>query len=104
MSTRLRDVLFRELAELRYDPTDKRIRAVLGGQTVVDSTRALLVWEPRRVVPSYAFPVEDVDAELAPADGHGASAAEGVPLSGRRVLDPRTPFAVHTAEGRPVTI
>src|SRR3954467_9723106 len=102
MSTRLRDVLFRELAELRYEPTDKRIRAVLGGETVVDSTRALLVWEPRRIVPAYAVPLEDVLAEVAPADGgqQAGVPANGLPmLEGRAVLDPSIPFAVHTADG-----
>jgi len=39
------------LGELRHEPTAKRIRAQLGEATVVDSTRAALVWEPRRVVP-----------------------------------------------------
>jgi len=31
MSTRLRDVLMAELGSLRYEPTEKRIRAMLGG-------------------------------------------------------------------------
>jgi hypothetical protein len=44
MSTRLRDVMFRELDGLRHEPTEKRIRGVVGGATLVDSTRALMVW------------------------------------------------------------
>ena len=36
------------------------MRALLAGEEVVDSTRALLVWQPKRVVPSYAVAVEDV--------------------------------------------
>ena len=68
MSTRLRDLMMGELDALRHEPTDKRIRGTLGGSTVVDSTRALLVWEPKRVVPSYAVPAADVAAELVPAD------------------------------------
>ena len=56
MSIQVRELLASGFGELRYEPTAKRIRAVLGGDTVVDSTRALLVWEPRRVVPSYAVP------------------------------------------------
>ena len=67
MSTRLRDVLMQELPTLRHEPIEKRIRATLGERTAVDSTRALLVWEARRVVPTYAVPVEDVHAELVPA-------------------------------------
>ena len=59
MSVRLRDVVMGQLDALRHEPTEKRIRATLGGQTVVDSTRARLVWEPKRVVPAYAVPLED---------------------------------------------
>ena len=64
MSVRVRDLLMRELDVLRYEPIDKRIRATLGDDTVIDSTRAMLVWEPKRVVPTYAVPPEDVRSEL----------------------------------------
>jgi uncharacterized protein (DUF427 family) len=67
MSTRVLDTMSRQLDQLRHEPTDKRIRATFGDESVVDSTRAMLVWEPRRVVPSYAVPVEDVAGELLPA-------------------------------------
>jgi hypothetical protein len=36
---------------------------------VLDTERAMLVWEPKRIVPSYAVPAEDVDAELIAAVG-----------------------------------
>jgi uncharacterized protein (DUF427 family) len=106
MSTRLRDVLMGELGALRHEPTDKRIRATLGDRTVIDSTRALLVWEPKRVVPNYAVPVADVGGTISDApDGVDAMPAGGAPqLAGRPVLDPSIPFTVHTAAGRPVTI
>jgi uncharacterized protein (DUF427 family) len=101
----MRDLLMGGLDELRYEPTSKRIRAVLGGGMVVDTTRALLVWEPRRIVPSYAVPADDIAAELGPAntaaaDAPGPIGAHLPELSGRPVLDPSIPFAVHTAEGR----
>ena len=92
MSTRVRDAMMQRLRELRHEPIDKRIRATLGGETVVDSTRALLVWEPRRVTPLYAVPVEDVRGELA------HSAAEPV-TSDARVLHPGIPFAAHSTDG-----
>ena len=38
------------LGRLRYEPIDKRIRATVAGRTVVDTGRAVLVWEPKRVV------------------------------------------------------
>ena len=47
MSTRLRDLMMSELGALRHEPTEKRIRGDARRETVVDSTRALLVWEPQ---------------------------------------------------------
>jgi uncharacterized protein (DUF427 family) len=80
---------------------------MLAGQTVVDSTRAVLVWEPRRVVPSYAVPREDVAGELAPA-----AAAAAVEVAGHQlpdvthlpILSPLIPFEVHTADGDPLAL
>jgi uncharacterized protein (DUF427 family) len=102
MATRVRAALMRELGELRYEPTDKRIRATLGDHEVIDSTRAMLVWEPKRIVPSYAVPLDDVDGELiASALRVDAANAIVVPqLDGRPVYDPSVPFAVHTTEGQ----
>jgi uncharacterized protein (DUF427 family) len=110
MSTRLRDLLMQELPTLRHEPIDKRIRATLGGATVVDTTRALLVWEPRRVVPTYAVPAEDVDADVAPAPAGESSdemgiGAMGMPYLGERpVLDPSVPFTVRSTEGEPLVV
>jgi uncharacterized protein (DUF427 family) len=100
----------RELGELRYEPIEKRIRAVLAGHTVVDSERAVLVWEPKRVVPNYGVPLEDIAGEP------GRAAASAVPgksppapadapqLGDRPVYDPSVPFSVHTGEGEPLDI
>jgi uncharacterized protein (DUF427 family) len=96
MSTRMQQVIAAVHEQLRHEPIELRVRARRGADTVVDSTRALLVWEPRRVVPSYAVPAEDIVAELVPApatNGH----ADGV-------LHPGIPFAVHTAAGEPLSI
>ena len=82
--------------QLRHEPAERRVRASLGGDVIADSTRAMLVWEPRRICPSYAVPVEDVAAELSEAplaNGH----VDGM-------LHPGIPFGVHTAAGEPVTI
>jgi uncharacterized protein (DUF427 family) len=69
----------------------------------------MLVWEPRRIVPSYAVPVDDVRGELTPAASAAAGPAgdEGVPLpdlSDRPVLDPSVPFSVHSTDGQPVDL
>jgi uncharacterized protein (DUF427 family) len=94
-----------ELGSLRHEPTEKRIRATLGGRTVVDSTRALLVWEPKRVVPTYAVPVDDVDGEIGAAEPGLEDPDFRVPrLGDRPVYDPSVPFSVHTAAGEPLTI
>jgi uncharacterized protein (DUF427 family) len=92
----MKDLMTRYRNELRYEPIAQRVRATLAGDTVVDSTRAILVWEPRRVVPTYAVPAEDVGAALAPA------AAEHDDAPG--VLHPGIPFAVHSVDGEPLAV
>jgi uncharacterized protein (DUF427 family) len=106
MSTRVRDLLMGELDTLRHEPIEKRIRALLGGRTVIDSTSALLVWEPKRVVPSYAVRVDDIDGELSAcaSEPPAAGAIDAPRLAGRPVFDPSIPFSVHTSEGEPLTI
>ena len=90
--------------ELRYEPTGKRIRALVDGSTAVDTTGALVVWEPHRVVPTYAVPLADIRGELVPAP------AEDVPRRPERlreglptVLTPSTAFGAHTTAGEPLT-
>ena len=92
----MQDLLAR--ARERAPPrADRAARAGdLGAETVIDSTRAILVWEPRRVVPSYAVPAEDIRAALAPAPATNGDVAG--------VLHPGIPFGVHTAAGEPVSI
>jgi uncharacterized protein (DUF427 family) len=97
MSTRVRDTLSKAFGELRHEPTEKRIGAVLGGEPVVESSRALLVWEPRRIVPSYAVPVDDVRGELEPDRRPRAE-------SDSPVLHPGIPFGVHSTEGEALII
>jgi uncharacterized protein (DUF427 family) len=110
MGVRLREALTRPLDELRFEPTGKRIRAELDGQTVVDSFRAVLVWEPRRVVPTYAVPVDDLRGELVATAPSGGGTPEGrvgfaIPdVTALPVLDPRIPFGVRRTAGEPVEL
>jgi uncharacterized protein (DUF427 family) len=60
MASRFRDPRLRELT---YEPSERWVRAELGGQRVVDTRRSRLVWEPGRPVPHYAFPRTDVQVE-----------------------------------------
>lgn len=105
MAVRVRDTFSRTLGELRHEPIAKRVRAELDGAVAVDTTDAVLLWEPRRVVPCYAVPVASIRAPVVDrgvVDGRGA---DGVGLalpavSQRPVLDPSIPFTVHTTAGR----
>ena len=66
--------------EVTYYPTARWIRGTRGGATVIDSRRALLVWEPGKKVPIYAFPTEDVGVDSrddgAPLDVRGFDDAD----------------------------
>ncbi len=57
--------------ELTYYPTARWIRGMRGADTVVDTRHAVLVWEPGKHTPVYAFPRQDVrldaSADLAAA-------------------------------------
>jgi len=96
MALRLREAFVQARSELRYEPTEKRVRALLGEHTVADSTAAVLVWEPRRILPSYGFPAGDVHAELVPSTAappdDGAADAE--------LLHGGHPFALHSTAGQ----
>ena len=91
-----------QLGDLRYETTQKRVRAVIGDETVADTTHALLVWEPRRVVPGYAVPEADLRAELVPVDTAPADAGAflhpGIPFA--RHSTPGTSFTLRTPSGR----
>jgi uncharacterized protein (DUF427 family) len=92
----MQDLLTRARSGLRHEPIERRVRASLGAEPIVDSTRAILIWEPRRVCPSYAVPAEDIRADLAAAPATNGDVAG--------VLHPGIPFGVHTTAGEPVSI
>jgi uncharacterized protein (DUF427 family) len=110
MGVRLRDLLGGRIQDLRYEPVTKRVRAEVGGALVADTQRAVLVWEPRRVVPTYAVPVEDLHGELVPDGGAppewtGDRAGFAVPdVTALPVLDPRIPFGVRLTDGDRVRV
>jgi len=93
MAIDLRAQWFRDLAELRHLPSPKRVRALLDGRTVLDTREAVLVWEPKRIVPQYAVPPGDLELDLVEA--------EPAPLPERLgpVLEPWHP-EWHTSPGR----
>ena len=112
MGVRMMDLLTGNLDALRYEPTAKRVRVSLGGEPVADTRDARLVWEPRRVVPTYAVPTAALSAQLVPAGAESgddeaevarpAASDAGVRLPGvssRPVLDPTVPFDAHSCPG-----
>ena len=50
---------------MRVEPSNKRVRAFVGGEVVVDTTHPLLVWENPNY-PAYYLPRADVSAALIP--------------------------------------
>ncbi|HEY8752498.1 MAG TPA: DUF427 domain-containing protein [Arthrobacter sp.] len=113
MATKISTMLAQLFPELRYQPTRKRIRASLGTAAVLDSTRAVLFWEPKRVVPGYAVPAEDVAASLAPTTAPdaapggalgGAGGTAGPDPHQRPVLPPDVPFPVHSTDGESLDV
>jgi uncharacterized protein (DUF427 family) len=97
------ELLIGKLDTLRYEPTAKRVRVSLAGEPVADTRDARLVWEPRRVVPTYAVPVAALSAQLVPAAAEsGIDDETGALLphvSSRPVLDPTVPFGSHSCAG-----
>lgn len=104
MAVRMADVVFSAHHELRDHPIASRIRAMVGDETVVDTEKALLVWEPRRIVPSYAVPVESVAAAMIPAETPEVAEKAEHLGDGPPVLTPGTPFAFHSCPGESRTI
>ena len=100
MAVQLLHHVMRVLPELRFRPTLKHLTVRLGSELVAQTGHAMLVWEPKRVVPAYAVPQRDVSASLTPRASAGATAMAPVSLGdGPPVLDPRTGFGAHTTGG-----
>jgi uncharacterized protein (DUF427 family) len=100
MALDLADHFFASMPQLRFHPTAKRIRALVGDDVVVDSTQARVVWEPRRVVPSYAVPLGDIRGSLVEARAAVAEERAVQIGGGPAVLDPSTGFSFHTTAGQ----
>jgi uncharacterized protein (DUF427 family) len=105
MAVQLSELWWSVLGELRYQPVPRRIRALRDGQPVLDTLGAAVVWEPQRVVPSYAVPVVDLQAELEPAPPRSTPvSATPVVLGQTTLYDPSAPFAFHTTPGTELTV
>lgn len=92
-----------EAGQFRFEACNKRIRALISGEVVCDSSEALLVWEVAHY-PAYYVPSKDVRAVLVPTDKTEHAPARGqaqyfdVLLAGERRKDaaysfPESPVA-----------
>ena len=57
-----------ERGRVRIEPSTKRVRVMLGGEIVADTSNPLLVWEVP-YYPTYYFPADDVRTDLLVATG-----------------------------------
>ena len=64
------------MAVNHVEPVPRRIRATLAGDTVLDTVRALYVWE-KPYYPQYYIPVADIRAELIPSGATEHSPSRG---------------------------
>ena len=98
MAVRMAQHLMARLPELRFEPVARRIRCLVGDETVADTTDALLVWEPRRIVPVYALPPGDIHADLVPFTS-ATPDLDALPP----VLGPEN-FGIHTCGGQALSL
>jgi uncharacterized protein (DUF427 family) len=89
------------LGELRFEPTEKRVRATLGDHIVADTTHAVLLWEPRRVLPSYAVPSEDLRCDVTLACS--STKVDDDPAE-NPILHGGFPFTVRSTEGEALSV
>ena len=99
MAIPLNDLLMGALTELRVHPSAKWIRASSSGETLVSSTRAVIVWEPRRLVSSYAVPATENRTVCA---YRGDAQYWTVPLPGRELRDIAWSYPRPLNDGRAV--
>jgi uncharacterized protein (DUF427 family) len=100
MALRMKHHLGAAVSDLRYEPVSFRTRAHLAGSVVVDTWAAVLVWEPRRLVPVYAVPVGDIRAQVVPTEPQpGPPDLTAVPP----MLGP-TDFGLHSCAGMVVDL
>jgi len=87
---------------VRVEPCAKRVRGLLGGHAICDTTRALYVWEVP-YYPAYYVPLADVRAELRPTGEtrHSPSRGEGL-VHDLAVADTVAPAAATVYRDSPI--
>jgi uncharacterized protein (DUF427 family) len=100
MAVRMKHHLGSGTEQLRFEPVPYRVRAWSDDVLAVDTRAARVVWEPRRIVPVFGVPVEDVRGELRPTDPPPAP----VDLAGLPPMLGPDDFGTHTTPGEVVDI
>jgi uncharacterized protein (DUF427 family) len=86
----------------QVEPVPRRIRAFLGGEKVVDTTRALYVWEWPNY-PQYYIPLADVRQDLLDPEEHTQQTSRGVmALHALRVGEIHRPRAARILPESPI--
>jgi uncharacterized protein (DUF427 family) len=98
MALKMASLLMGSVPQLRFEKTSRRIRVRHGASTLVDTTSAVLVWEPGRIVPGYAVPEGDLDVKLVPTP-KPAPIPDDLPT----VLGPKD-FSLHTSAGQTLDV
>jgi uncharacterized protein (DUF427 family) len=100
MALALNRHMVRSRGELRHHPLQTRLRARRGDELVLDSAAGQIIWEPKRVVPVYGVPADDMIAALEPNTPPDDGPALAAPLDGGPpVLTPAVPFHSHSTPG-----
>jgi uncharacterized protein (DUF427 family) len=86
----------------RSEPVPRRIRAMLAGRTVIDTTRAIYLWEWPHY-PQYYIPLEDIDAGALVDERHSQHLSRGtVSVHGLRVGEVERPHCVRAFTESPL--
>lgn len=83
------------------EPVPRRIRALLAGETIFDTTAASYVWEWPHY-PQYYIPLADVRRDLLVVEGDHQSSRGAVEVYGLRVKDVHRPHAARLLTDSPV--
>ena len=68
MALRMKWHLGKATPQLGWEPVPARLRAYVDGSPALDTRGGVLVWEPRRIVPVYAVPEDDLLVAVEPTD------------------------------------
>jgi uncharacterized protein (DUF427 family) len=85
--------------QLRFEPTVVRLRVSLAGTPVAETTEALVVWEPRCVVPAYAVPVGAIKVAMRTAPYELPDLATVPP-----VITPENRGVLHLLPGQTISL